>query len=98
MIDVKDYFKMSDATIDYILADLTLNKITNKESCFYKCVNDRINKLNKEYNDKVEKILNFIILNCEFNNMPLQMISKIIYSLSKVTNALTKGIMSIIKY
>lgn len=97
MIDIKDYFKTSEATTDYIIADLTLNRISNKENYFYKCVNDRVEKLNKEYNARVEKILNFIILHCEYSNLPLQTISKIIYSLSKVTNAVTKGILSIIK-
>ena len=96
-MEVKDYFKMSEATTDYIIADLTLNRISNKENCFYKCVNDRVEKLNDEYNNRVEKILNFIILHCDYSNLPLQTISKIIYSLSKVTNAVTKGILSIIK-
>ena len=97
MIEVKDYFKTSQATTDYIIADLTLNEISNKEACFYKCVSERVEKLNNEYNDRVEKILNFIILHCEYSNLPIQTISKIIYSLSKVTNAVTKGILSIIK-
>ena len=96
-MEVKDYFKTSEATTDYIIADLTLNKISNKETYFYKCVSDRVEKLNNEYNNKVEKILNFIILHCDYSNLPLQTISKIIYSLSKVTNAVTKGILSIIK-
>ena len=97
MLEVKDYFKTSEATADYIIADLTFNKISNKEVYFFKCVNERIEKLNNEYNNRVEKLLNFIILNCEFSNLPLQIISKIIYSLSKVTNAVTKGILAIIK-
>lgn len=97
MIEVKDYFKTSDATVDYIIADLTLNKISNKEIYFYKCVNDRVEKLNNEYNNKVEKLLNFIIFHCNYSDLPLHTISKIIYSLSKVTNAITKGILSIIK-
>ena len=94
---VEDYFKTSEATTDYIIADLTLNRISNKEICFYKCVSDRIEKLNNEYNNKVERLLNFIILNCNYSNLPIQLISKVIYSLSKVTNAVTKGILSIIK-
>jgi hypothetical protein len=97
MLEIRDYFKTSEATTDYIIADLTLNKISNKEIYFYKCVNERIEKLNNEYNGRVEKILNFIILHCDYSNLPLQTISKIIYSLSKVTNAVTKGILSIIK-
>ena len=62
-----------------------------------KCVGDRIIRLSDEYNAKVDKILDFIIMHCEYSNLPIDIISKIIYSLSKVTNAVTKGILSIIK-
>lgn len=97
MINVKDYFITSDATVDYIIADLTLNRITNREMYFYKCVDDRVNKLSLEYNSRVEKLLDYIILHCEYSNLPLETLSKLIYSLSKITNAVTKGILSIIK-
>lgn len=90
-------FRTSSATIDYIIADFTLNRISNRDICFMKCVGDRINRLSDEYNAKVDKILNFIIMHCDYSNLPIDIISKIIYSLSKVTNAVTKGILSIIK-
>lgn len=94
---VRRHFRTSKATIDYIIADLSLNRITNKDTYFMLCVNDRLNKLNAEYDDRVNKILNFIIKYCSFTNMPIEYISRIMYSLSKVTNALTKGILSLIK-
>lgn len=97
MIDVKEQFSTNDATIDYIIADLTQNAISNRGAYFYICVNDRIEKLNKEYNEKIDKMLNFIILYCDYSDLPLHTISKIIYSLSKVTSAVTKGILSIFK-
>ena len=97
LIEVEDYFITSEATTDYIIADLTLNRISNREMYFYKCVNERVDKLNNEYNLRVEKLLNYIILHCEYSNLPLHTISRLIYSLSKVTNAITKGILSIIK-
>ena len=90
-------FRTSSATIDYIIADFTLNRISNRDMCFMKCVSDRIIRLSDEYNAKVDKILDFIIMHCEYSNLPIDIISKIIYSLSKVTNAVTKGILSIIK-
>ena len=90
-------FRTSSATIDYIIADFTLNRISNREMCFMKCVGDRITRLSDEYNAMVDKVLNFIILHCDYSNLPIEIISRIIYSLSKVTNAVTKGILSIIK-
>lgn len=62
-----------------------------------KCVSERITRLNNEYNEKVDKILNFIIMHCNYSNLPIDIISRLIYSLSKVTNALSKGILAIIK-
>ena len=67
-------FTLSESTADYIIADLTLNKIVDKKTQYYKCVNERIDKLNREYSDRVDKILNLIILHCDFSNMPIKII------------------------
>lgn len=93
---VRKHFRTSSATIDYIIADFSLNRITNRETYFMLCVNDRLNKLNLEYSDRIDKILNFIILKCNFADYPVKSIAKMMYSLSKITTALTKGIMSLI--
>lgn len=93
---VRKHFRSSSATIDYIIADFSLNRITNKETYFMLCVNDRLNKLNQEYSDRIDRILNFIILRCDFADYPVDSIARMMYSLSKVTTALTKGIMSLI--
>lgn len=90
-------FRTSSATIDYIIADFTLNRLSDKNVYFMKCVGERINRLNSEYNEKVNKILDFIIMHCNYSDLPIDIISRIIYSLSKITNAISKGILSIIK-
>lgn len=94
---VKRHFRTSKSTIDYILADFSLNRISNKDTYFMICVNDRLNKLNGEYNQKIDMILNFIIKRCDFTNLPVESIARVMYSISKVTNALSKGILSLIK-
>jgi hypothetical protein len=93
---VRKHFRTSSATIDYIIADFSLNRITNKKEYFVMCINSRIKELNQEYNDRVDRILNFIIMHSSYDNMPLACVSKIIFSLSKVTNALTRGILYLI--
>ena len=94
---IRRHFRTSSATIDYIIADFSLNRISNKDTYFLMCVNERIKKLSDEYNNRLDRILNFIITHFSYTDMPLECISKIIFSLSKVTNALSKGILSIIK-
>lgn len=93
---VKRHFRCSSATIDYILSDLNLNRITNKESYLQICVNNRIEKLHYQYDTKLDKILSFIIINCDIDNMPIQCLSQIAFSLAKVTNVLAKGFISVI--
>lgn len=94
---VRKHFRTSQATIDYIIADFSLNRISNRETYLMLCANERINRLNEEYNNKLDKLLDFIILRCNFNNMPVTVIAKMMYSLTKVTNAVTKGLLSLIK-
>lgn len=96
-LDIEQEFCTSSAIIDYIIADFSLNRISDRENYFMRCVNDRVNMLSKEYNDKVDKILNYIILHFDYSNYPIESITKIIYSLSKITNAVSKGILSLIK-
>lgn len=94
---VRKHFRVSSADIDYIIADFSLNRISNKDVYLMLCINERFKRLNREFNEKVDKILDFIILKCDFSNYPVKCISRMMYSLSKITNALTKGILTLIK-
>ena len=94
---IRKHFRTSQATIDYIIADFSLNKISNMETYLMLCANERINRLNTEYNDKLDRILNFVIMRCDYTDLPVKAIAKMMYSLTKVTNAVTKGLLSLIK-
>lgn len=93
---VRKHFRTSIATIDYIISDFSYNRISNRDVYFKYCVNKRMHKLNEKYDEKLDKILSFLIINCSYDNMPIQCLSKIIMSLSHVTNALSKGFISLI--
>ena len=95
-MNVRKHFRMSNATIDLIVADIVSNKIVSREICFNHCVLDRLDKLNNQYEQKLDKILTYIISHCSYANLPIDCLSKIIFSLSKVTNALVKGLVSVI--
>lgn len=93
---IRKHFRTSIPTIDYIIMDFSMNRISNKEVYLRYCVNNRLNMLNKQYDEKLDKILTFIISRCSYDNMPIDIISKCIMSLSKVTNALSKGFISLL--
>ena len=93
---LRKHFRTSESTVDYIISDFSLNRIVDKDTYFKYCVSVRIDKLSKRYDNKIDRILRFILYNCEFDNYPIISISKIILSLSKVTNVLTKGFISLI--
>lgn len=88
-------FRTSSSTIDYIITDLTLNKINNKDVFFTNCVNNKLCNLEEDYNNRADRILNYIICHCDFNHMPIKLITKMLNSISKVTNAMTKGLVSL---
>lgn len=93
---VRKHFRTSIVTIDYIISDFSFNRISNKEVYLKYCVNKRIQKLNEDYDKKLDRILNFIILHCDYDNMPINALSKVILSLSHVTNVLSKGFIALI--
>lgn len=96
MLRVRKHFRTSIVTIDYIISDFSFNRISNKEVYLKYCVNKRIQKLNEDYDKKLDRILNFIILHCDYDNMPMNALSKVILSLSHVTNVLSKGFIALI--
>lgn len=91
------HFRTSSATIDYIIADFTHNRITNRETYLTTCMLGRLKTLNDEYNAKIDKFLNYIIINFDYNDLPVACITRMLFSLSKITNALSKGILTLIK-
>lgn len=93
---VRKHFRTSKSNIDLIIDDFNLNRISNKEVYLRYCVNQRMHKLNETYDSKLDKILSFIIMHCDYDNMPLDCLARIIMSLSKVTNVLSKGFMSVL--
>lgn len=93
---IRKHFRTSPSTIDYIIADFNFNRISDKNVYFRYCVNKRMELLHKNYDDKLDKILSFIILHCDYDNMPVDSLAKIALSLAKVTNILSKGFISVI--
>ena len=88
---LRKHFRTSESVIDLIVSDFSYSRISDKEIYFRYCVDKRIQLLSERYDNKIDKILSFIILNCSYDNLPLQSLAKIIMSLSKVTNILSKG-------
>ena len=94
---VRKHFRTDVSIIDYIFCDISSNPIIDKDTYFKYCVSNRLDMLNKQYNSKLDKLLSFVILRWDYNDLPVASISKIIYSLSRVTNTLSKGLLYIIE-
>lgn len=93
---VKKHFRTSTSIVDLIVSDFSYSRISDRDIYFKYCVDKRIQLLSERYDAKIDKILSFIILNCNYDNLPLHGLAKIIMSLSKVTNILSKGFISLI--
>lgn len=93
---VRKHFRTSTSIVDLIVSDFSYSRISDRDIYFKYCVDKRIELLSERYDAKIDKILSFIILNCNYDNLPLHSLAKIIMSLSKVTNILSKGFISLI--
>ena len=83
------------ATIDFIISDFNLNRI-NKDLYLDLCIAERMDTLGKQYDAQLDKIMTFIILRYDFDNLPITYITKMTKSLTKVANAINKGFLSMI--
>ena len=93
---VRKHFRTSSSVIDLLILDITSNRVVNKDTFFNYCVNERLDMLSRKYDEKLDKISSFVIMNCNYDSLPIDCLSRMILSLSKVTNALSKGIISIL--
>lgn len=95
-MNIRKHFRTSSATIDYIISDFSFNRISDKNIYFRFCVNKRMEKLHQTYDSKIDRILTFLIYHCNYDDMPINSLARIALSLSKVTNVLSKGFISVI--
>ena len=93
---LRKHFRTSESNIDLLVADFTNNRIVNKDVFFSYCVNERLNKLSKQYDDKFDKISSFVIRNYNHTDLPMNIMTKMIMSITKITNALNKGLISLL--
>lgn len=92
---IRKHFRTNTSTIDYIIADLNLNKI-NKQDYLENCIAEKVDKVNKRYDRELDRITTFIILRCNCEDLPLEALSQITMSLTKVMNILNRGFLTII--
>lgn len=95
-MNLRKHFRVLSSNIDLISLDFTSNRIVNKEAFFNYCVNERLNLLSEKYDEKFDRISNFIIRNYNHTDLPINLLSKMVLSITRITNALNKGLISII--
>ena len=88
---------VSIVKIQDILLDIGLNPIYDKDSFFIDKVQERIEKLNKQYDTKLDKILNIIILNYSFENLPVDTLARIMMATNKIITTMSKGLLSLLE-
>lgn len=96
-MNINKHYRTSTQTIQDILLDIGLNPIYDKDSFFIDKVQERIEKLNKQYDTKLDKILNIIILNYSFENLPVDTLSRIMMATNKIITTMSKGLLSLLE-
>lgn len=96
-MNINKHYRTSTQTIQDILLDIGLNPIYDKDSFFIDKVQERIDKLNKQYDTKLDKILNIIILNYSFENLPVGTLARIMMSTNKIITTMSKGLLSLLE-
>nr|DAK38378.1 MAG TPA: hypothetical protein [Caudoviricetes sp.] len=96
-MNINKHYRTSTQTIQDILLDIGLNPIYDKDSFFIDKVQERIEKLNKQYDTKLDKILNIIILNYSFENLPVDTLARIMMSTNKIITTMSKGLLSLLE-
>lgn len=91
---VKTKFNLDISYIKYI-QDSSRKPII-RSSILQNQIESRIIRISKDYDDKVNKILDTVIMNSNLENYPIENLSRLVTSIMRVTKSLSNSLTSII--
>lgn len=91
---VKTKFNLDVSYIKYI-QDSSRKPII-RSSILQSQIENRIARISKDYDDKVNRILDTIIMNSNLENYPIENLNRLVVSIMRVTKSLSNSLTSII--
>lgn len=89
-------FMFDTSIIEMLIKNLLNGSAIQRQNLLDNKISERIDKISKDYDAKINKMLNGLILNVDLETYSIDNLSKLVKSVMKVTKSLSNSLTSIV--
>lgn len=93
---VKTKFSLDESIIKFLQADIINHRADSKIAVLDKRIEERIIRISKDYDTKVNKMLDRLIVNNDLERYSITNLNKLVTSIMRVTKSLSNSLASIV--
>ncbi len=93
---VKNIFCLDESIIKYLQADIISHRVEVKSDMLSKRIEERISKISIDYDNKVNKMLDRLIINNDLEKYSIENLNRLVTSVMRVTKSLSSSLTSIV--
>lgn len=93
---VRNRFCLDESLIKFIQADIINHRVEIKSDVLNKRIEERISKISIDYDSKVNKMLDKLIVNNDLEKYSISNLNKLVTSIMRVTKSLSNSLTSIV--
>lgn len=90
------YIKLDDSIIKLLIQDMTKGNAVIKSEVLNARIKERIGIISNDYDNKINKMLDALILNIDLETYSIENLSKLVKSVMRVTKSLNSSLTSIV--
>lgn len=96
IITHKFNIRLDESILKYELLEMNRPHLKSKKEILNERIDERIKKISIDYDDKVNKMLDCLILNVDLEKYSIDNLSKLVKSIMRVTKSLNSSLTSIV--
>lgn len=93
---VRNRFNLDDSIIKFLQADIISHRGEIKSAVLERRIEERISKISIDYDTKVNKMLDHLIVNNDLEKYSIENLNKLVTSVMRVTKSLSSSLTSIV--
>lgn len=93
---VRNRFCLDESIIKYLQADIISHRVEVKSEVLGRRIGERISKISTDYDTKINKMLDDLIINNDLEKYPIGNLNKLVTSIMRVTKSLSSSLTSIV--
>lgn len=93
---IRELFCLDESIIKFLQADIISHRTVIKSAVLEKRIEERISRISADYDKKVNKMLDRLIVNNDLEKYSIENLNKLVKSVMRVTKSLSSSLTSIV--